>query len=144
MTSATEASASRARHSGGQLSLEFLLVLAGFATAFLLLVPLMNASFELGIYSLDVMQARNFLSSLENALQKNALFDSEAVVSAKPSLEWVFEAKNSTAFIEVKSGRLGKSKTLSITLPFGLIYGKAVFSKKISFKVKNKGLMIDN
>lgn len=144
MTSATEKSASRKMRSGGQLSIEFLLVLASFAAAFLLLVPLMNASFELGIYSLDVIKAKAFLSNLENALQKNALFDSETVISAKPSLEWLFEAKNSKAFIEVRSAKLGKSKTLSIILPFDLSYGKSVFSKKISFTVKDKKLIVNN
>lgn len=119
----------------GQSSIELLLVLTSFTAAFLLFIPLINNSLELGVFSMNVLKARNFLGNLENALQKNILFNAEAVIEEKPGLDWFFEAKNSKAFIEVKSRKLGKSKLLSIDLPADIDFNKTRFSEKISLRI---------
>ncbi|MFH1235184.1 MAG: class III signal peptide-containing protein [Candidatus Diapherotrites archaeon] len=116
----------------GQLSLEFLLIMAGFVLALAVFAPIALKSAKAALFALEVQRAQDFLSEFKSSASVVSFLADGTVkeVKANALKEWLFEAGNGTAKITVESEALGRKKTLSEKIPACV----PEFSKKINGK----------
>ena len=103
----------------GQVSLEFLIVLLGFAGIFAALLPFYANAYEASVFAMDSVKAKSFADSIrEKVSELNSLGnDSSFLVAAEPSLKWKIFSEKSTLAVSVKSEKLAKEKTFEIPFP---------------------------
>lgn len=119
----------------GQVSLEYLLLLACIFSIFAALLPLVVNVFDLCLFGLDVISARDFSSSLEQAVWDVSFQGTGSVfaVSARPVGEWLVRSSGKTLFVEVTG--LGHSKVFSVEFPNDVGFFRKSFSSESVFFV---------
>ncbi len=102
----------------GQLSLEYLILLAAFLSFLLFLLPYLNTIYHLGIFSADVKNAENFLQSFANSASSLSILGEglEQSISARILTGWEIYAEGNELFVVVRSSELDKTKQLSTAL----------------------------
>ncbi len=129
-----------------QLSLEYLLLLSAFFSVLLLLMPLIQQSYALALFGLDVRQAVSFSKEFaETAAQLSVLADNSALsIEARPLHEWTVSAKGKKLVVSLRSESLGKTKTIETTLVPDLFFEKSFREKTtLVLKKENAVLTID-
>ena len=101
----------------GQLSLEFLLVMAGFVLALALFAPVALKSAKAALFAMEIQRAQEFLSEFKSeASQVSFLADGTVKeVKANALKEWLFEAG------VVAIGTIEERECFSVT-PFGCFF----------------------
>gem|GEM_PF-1665534 len=102
-----------------QLSLEFLLVMAGFVMALALFTPVAVRASKNAIYSMETLKAREFLSGFRSAAMAiSFLSDGSAKeLALNPTGEWQFSAGNSKATLSLNSKTLNRSDSFTVSIP---------------------------
>ncbi len=127
-----------------QLSLEFLLVMAGFVLALALFVPVAIKTSKSALYSMDALRARNFLSEFSsNAITIS--FHADGSVKEfvpKPAREWRFSAGNSIATLTLQSKAVNRSSSFTVSIPAEVEEFNCTLSKgKILRMEKSNGII---
>ena len=101
------------------MSLEFLLVMAGFVLALALFIPVAVRASKNAIYSMEALKAREFLSGFRSsAMAISFLSDGSAKeLALNPVREWQFSAGNSKATLSLKSKALNRSDSFTVSIP---------------------------
>jgi len=112
-----------------QLSMEFLLVMAGFVFVLALFTPVAVRASKNALYALELEKARAFLSEFKSAAgQASLLADGTACnVKAHALAEWNFNVIGGTASVTIKSSTLGRSETITASVPEELPHYGASF-----------------
>ncbi len=98
-----------------QVSLELILLMSVFFSILLLFTPLIQKTFFLGIYVLDVSRAKNFSDSFSVAVQElNAMSNGSKIsVTAEPLTEWKIKTEKEKLTVKVFLEKYSKEKTFS-------------------------------
>lgn len=132
----------------GQLSLEYIIILAAFFSFLALLFPQLERVFYAGIFSTDVKNAENFLHSFENSARLLSVLGegSEQRISARIFTSWEIYLEGNKLIVLVKSKELGKEKKLSAELNAGISMQKISGTGGISLKLVkgSRGISIIN
>ncbi len=126
---------------GAQLSLEFLLIMAGMLAALALFLPVASKAASAGMHCLEIQRANSFLEGFSaKAERANFLGEGTSLeTKAVPMGEWQFSVESEKAAITVKSERLGKEKTISSRMPANTEKFAQKITKKTVFTVTKSG-----
>jgi len=134
------------QHSG-QLSLEYLILLAAALFAFAVLLPLLNQTYEAALFGLDCASAKSFASSLKHSVAGMSVQADGAskILEASPVGEWQLSSLGSQLAIEVQ-GPGGASKIFHVAFPGQLTFPKTALSGPAKLRLsKNKGkILLEN
>lgn len=121
-----------------QLSLEFLLVMAGFVLVFALFVPIAVKSTKNTFYALEIQKAKSFLSNFKNSVQETTILSNGTVkeIKAKPLTKWFFSVKNRTAEIKIENNALNREHSIKETLSLNLPEFSAEFEKQSVLRIE--------
>lgn len=99
-------------HSIGQLSLEYLLLLAAVLAIFAMLLPLLNSVYATSLFGLDSLNARNFASSLQAAIEEMSFqADGSAIlVEARPLSNWIVSLAGERLLVSVQGPEESKKQ----------------------------------
>ena len=100
-------------NSNGQVSLEFLLLLAGFFSVLAIIIPASINLFEVSIFALDARNASIFSEQLSSAIEELSILEdgSMKTLFLNPLLEWRIVSQNNKIVIEVIDEKIGKQKS---------------------------------
>jgi len=98
-----------------QVSLELILLMSVFFSILLLFTPLIQKTFFLGIYALDVSRAKNFSDSFSVAVQElNSMSNGSKIsFTAEPLTEWKIKAEKENLTVKVFLEKYSEEKTFS-------------------------------
>ncbi len=98
----------------GQISLEFLILIAAFLSAMLLFVPIANKAYNLGIFGIESAKAKNFTKELKQKIEEmNFLGNNSRIeIAANPATEWIVSIENKKIKIKIKNDFLEEEKTI--------------------------------
>lgn len=128
----------------GQLSLEYMILLAAFFSALLIFMPLLINIQSLGIFAEDVKSAELFLSNIKNSADALLLFGN----GSKKSLEspiltsWTISSSQNKLFLKVKSTEPPKEKLLEIELNEPISIEEKTFENSISLVLQKESDII--
>jgi len=125
-------------NSGGQLSLEYLLLLAAAFAVFALLLPLLNSVFEASVFGLDSVNANRFSNSLQNLVDEMGFQadGSISLIKANPMQTWNFYSVDNNLVIEVEGDNV--QKKFEVAFPNKLFFKPVSFSEKKFFSLKKQ------
>lgn len=127
-----------------QLSIEFLLVMAGFVMALVVFTPVAIRASKSALYVVEGEKAKAFLSEFRNsALQ--ALFLSDGTVkeiSVNARADWQFTVGSGKASVTVKSESLGREKTYTVSVPGELPDFSVAFKGKKTVRMEKSNSLI--
>ncbi len=117
-----------------QISLELILITAAFFSFLLLFLPLIQKTLFLGLFALDVSNAKAFCNSVEvSARELNSMSSgSKITLTAKPLNEWIIKSDKNKFFLAVYSENYNKEKIFSFD-SFNLFFDEFSFSEETVF-----------
>lgn len=126
--------------SHGQLSLEYIIILAAFFSFLFFFMPSLYRLYHLAEFSMDVRNAEAFVNSFSNAVNSLAAFEngSEKEQESRILTSWTIYSEGKTIFVVVKSNVLGKSKTLSAEMNAPIQIQRAAHSGRVKIKLKKE------
>ncbi|MCX6798669.1 MAG: hypothetical protein NTW59_01060 [Candidatus Diapherotrites archaeon] len=129
--------------SGGQLSLEFLLLLAAVFAVVAVLLPTVQRVHSDALLALDRENAAVFAGRLQHAVDEARFLadGSIASVEAQPFGKWTVRAEGENFFVALENGA-GGEKTLGVLLPNSVDFPKIVFSGRKVFVVEKKAGLV--
>lgn len=92
----------------GQISIEYLLVLAAFFSILGMLLPQITAMYASSVLAIETKNAEQFAETLTNTIQKINIYEnnSQTILELNPKLEWIIEVSNKIAItISSESGQ---------------------------------------
>lgn len=127
------------KKAAGQVSLEFLILLAVLLSVLGLMIPVFQVVYERSIFALDVVFAQRFCDSFQQKASELALFGSNArfVVRASPLENWALSVEGNELWLEVETDS-GLSKEFLRDLPLSAesfsdsVSGSALFELSLS------------
>lgn len=121
-----------------QLSMEFLLVMAGFVFVLALFMPVAVRTSKNALYALELEKARVFLSEFRSAARQASLLadGTASTVKASTLTEWRFSVASGEASVRVESSGPWHSKTVKIKVPEELPDYSASFKGKHAVRVE--------
>lgn len=124
-------------HSSGQLSLEYLLLLAAVLSIFALLLPLLNNVYELSLFGLDSVNAKSFAFALQEAIEELSFqADGAAIyIPAKPLTQWELSCSGKQLLLRVQ-GPSQRQKSFEVGFPNNLAFGSASIGSETVFRLK--------
>jgi hypothetical protein len=131
--------------SKGQLSLEYLLLLAAFFSVLLLFVPLISEIYHVGIFGLDARNAKTAAFSIQQTLNDFSLLadGSSKSFKLKPLLEWRISFKGQRMVFSVYSAKLNKEKTFSMSFSSKTVNSTKTISKETEMLlIKKSGTVL--
>ena len=131
-----------------QVSLEYLILLAGFFSVLALIVPQTIKLFEVSIFTLDAKNASAFSQELSSTINELSILEDGSIktISFTPLLEWRISSQNNIIQIEVIDEKIQKQKLFSIQTNEEIVSFIQTFSSKSSIKLaKSAGkILIEN
>lgn len=123
----------------GQLSLEYLLVIASALAVFALLLPLLVQVFQAGVFGLDCVNAGRFSNEMRLAVNEMSFQGSGSVksIEARPLGEWVVSSEG-REFSVLVHGPGGREKAFSISFPNNVFVQRETFSASKAFVLKTE------
>lgn len=102
-----------------QISLEFLLVMAGFLLALALFMPVAIRTSKNAFYSVDALKARSFLSDFRSSAFSISFHSDGSVkeFAPRPARRWQFNAGNSRASVSLKSKTANHTSLFTASIP---------------------------
>ncbi len=128
----------------GQASLEFLIVVAAFLSALLVMVPVSQHAYAVAAFGMDVRNAEAFMLRLESASSSLAVLGdgSEETIRADPLGTWHLSFSGNFAVLEVESPTLGKTKRFEISMPVQLYPADMSIGSEQPLKfIKSRGMV---
>ena len=124
----------------GQLSLEYLLLLAAVMAVFAFLVPALNHVYAVSVYGMDSTGARSFADAVESTVNEMRFLADGSVkqVKASPATQWSVYAQENVFFVEVVSARLSAKKVFSVEFPNKLALASNLISEASFFAVRKQ------
>ena len=124
-------------HRSGQLSLEYLLLLAAVLSIFALLLPLLNNVYELSLFGLDSVNAKRFVLSLQEAIDEMSFqADGAAIyIPARPLTQWELSCSGKQLLLRVQ-GPGQRQKSFEVGFPNNLAFGSASINSETVFRLK--------
>jgi len=103
----------------GQLSLELLLLTAGFVFVLALLVPVAVKATHSAFYAVEVEKATSFLTDLKLDCSQVSIHAAGTTreLSVPANSEWALEVKETLAELKIKNEKIGLEKTITTKLP---------------------------
>ncbi len=98
----------------GQISIEFLILIAAFLSSMLLLVPIANKTYNIGIFGIESAKAKNFAEQFKQKIDEmNFLGNSSRIeITANPSTKWNITINPDGIRIKIKNDYLEEEKTI--------------------------------
>jgi len=98
----------------GQISLEFLILMAAFLSAMLLFVPIANNAYNLGIFGIESAKAKNFAKELKQKIEEMEFLgnNSRIEITANPATKWIVSIENKKIEIKIENDFLEEEKTI--------------------------------
>ena len=131
-----------------QVSLEYLILLAGFFSVLALIIPQTIKLFEASVFALDAKNASAFSQEISAAINELSILEDGSIksISFSPLLEWNISAQNNSIQIEVINEKIAKNKVFSIQTNTDLFSFNKNFSSKSSIKLSKKEgkILIEN
>lgn len=127
-------------HSRGQLSLEYLILLAAALSVFAVLLPLLSQVYEAALFGLDSANAKAFSKNIALSVEE-ASFQADGalkLLKAEPLGTWVFSSSGSQLSIEVL-GPSGRKKAFVIEFPNKLPQNNLEVSGQATLKISKTG-----
>ena len=127
-------------HSRAQLSLEYMLLLAAFFSALLVLMPAIASLHANAVFASDVQNAQNFMNGLESASEKMLILGngSQLALTAKVLTAWELGISGPKAILKVRSESIGKSKTIEAELATPFELSQKTFTSGFRLLLKNE------
>jgi len=124
-------------HFEGQLSLEYLLLLAVVFSAFAFLLPVLNNVFATNLFGLDSVNAKQFSQNLQQAVEEMSFQADGSTKSfeANPFSHWVISSAEEKLFVSVQGP--GREKVFEVSFP-NKISVQASLKTKASFLLKKE------
>ena len=118
----------------GQLSLEYLLLLAAVLGIFAVLLPLLNNVYAVNLFALDSLNAKRFTLSLQQAIEEMSFQAEGSVTSieAQPLSSWLISSKAEKLFVAVQ-GPDSREKLFTVLFPNKVGFKPVSISSKTSF-----------
>ncbi len=125
--------------SRGQLSIEYLLLLAAFFSAILVFMPTIASLHANAVFASDMRNAQNFIDQLQNASEKMLVLGSgsQMEVDAQILTSWELGINGAKAILKVESKNIAKSKTLTAELAAPLNFAQKTFNSDFKLVLKN-------
>jgi len=119
-------------HCNGQLSLEYLLLLAAVLGIFSLLLPLLNNVFAASLFGLDSVNAKRFSQQLQQAVEETSFQADGAatLIEAEPLGKWRLFSEKETLFILV-SGPSQREKGFEVVFPNPVVLETTISHKTV-------------
>lgn len=131
-----------------QISLEYLILLAGFFSVLALIIPQTIKLFEISVFVLDAKNASAFSQEIFAAINELSILEDGSIktISFNPLLEWNISSQNNAVQIEVIDEKIGRQKFFSVQTSTEMFSFNQNFSAKSSIKLsKNDGkILIEN
>lgn len=126
----------------GQLSLEYIILLAAFFSCLLFLIPAINNTIQTAKFGLDVRNAEQFIDDLKLGIERmNVLGEGSSLrLSSNVINHWELKNEEMKLILIVESSELGREKKLEreVNADFSIFPLKA--ENEINLKlVKNSG-----
>ncbi|MBI2598448.1 MAG: hypothetical protein HYW50_04600 [Candidatus Diapherotrites archaeon] len=120
----------------GQLSLEYLFLLAVLFGVFAIFLSAALQLFELGLFAVDVKNAKNFALDLEGAIDfLSVLSDgSQVKLVTSPQMEWKIFFQNQQLIIETKNDSFGQSKKIGFV--------PSLLPRLLVFSIRQDGVVL--
>jgi uncharacterized protein (UPF0333 family) len=101
-----------------QLSLEYLILLAAALSAFAVLLPILNQTYEASLFAIDCANAKSFANGLQNSIQEISIQAEGAskTIEANPLGQWHLSSNEEELTIKVQ-GPNNASKTFLVHFP---------------------------
>ncbi len=127
-------------NSRAQLSLEYMLLLAAFFSAIMVFMPVIAGLHANAVFASDVHNAQNFMGGLESASGKMLILGSgsQIALNAQVLTSWELSISGTKALLTIKSGNIGKNKTIEAELAAPLELGKKTFDSGFTMLIKNE------
>ena len=128
----------------GQLSLEYLLLLCAFFSAFLLVLPAASEAFNASLFAMDVSNAKAFLHDFRECIEKLSVLGDGSIVSieARPLNEWKLAVSGAKAELDVL-GEDGNRKLLSLAFSAHIAqFSETISSPKTLLLAKKHGQIL--
>ncbi|MFH1586421.1 MAG: hypothetical protein ABID38_01030 [Candidatus Diapherotrites archaeon] len=126
----------------GQLSLEYIILLAAFFSCLLFLVPAINNTVQAAKFGLDVRNAEHFIDDLKLGIERmNVLGDGSSLqISSNVINQWELKNENMKLILIVESSELGRGKKLEreVNANFSLLPFRAENEIRLKLE-KNSG-----
>lgn len=122
------------KDSSGQISLEFLILLAAFLSMLALFVPILNNAYELGKFGLESINAKNFSQNFRQKIEQLSILgnNSKFEIEANPSTEWKINSSGKKFFIKLGNNFLNEEKVFSEELPIEIDFpSESIFEKTV-------------
>jgi hypothetical protein len=132
----------------GQLSIEYLLLLAAFLSFIACIIPLFGTIYNIAVFGIDCNAGKDFLNSVASASGELMLFGegSERTVESKILTFWELKKEGNVLFLAVNNSALGKQKIFSRKVSENIELKKMAFSEKATLKLlrKENSVLIKN
>ncbi|MDO8537364.1 MAG: hypothetical protein Q7S21_00605 [archaeon] len=118
--------------SKAQVSLEFLILLAGFFSVLAITIPASINLFEVSVFALDARNASIFLEQISSTVEELSILEDGSLktLSFNPMLEWRIVLQNNEIRIEVFGEKIGKQKSFLFRTNENLSAFSQTFSSK--------------
>ncbi len=119
------------RSSRGQLSLEYLILLAAVLAVFAMLLPLLGSIYSHGLFALDSINAKQFTASLQQHANEMQFQADGAIASFSvlPFTKWNIHSTAEQFFVTVPDPE-GKPKEFAVDFPNEIELQPATLSKE--------------
>jgi len=131
----------------GQLSLEYLILLAAALSAFAVLLPLLSQTYDAALFGLDCASARSFANGLQHSIADMSIQADGAskILEASPVGQWRLSSKEKELAIEVQ-GPGSASKIFHVTFPGRLHFPRTILPRQTKLRLsKSQGrILLEN
>lgn len=117
-----------------------MLLLAAFFSAIMVFMPVIAGLHANAVFASDVHNAQNFMNGLESASEKMLILGSgsQIALNAQVLTSWELSISGTKAFLTIKSGNIGKNKTIEAELASPLELGQKTFGSGFTMLLKNE------
>ena len=124
----------------GQLTLEYLILLAAILSAFAFIIPQITKFYNAAIFAMDSKNSEIFAEKIVKEAEKLSVFEQASLesIKAKPNLKWKLSIKGKKISILVESASLEKQKEISKEAKTEIEEFEAEYSKELQLSLKKE------
>jgi len=128
---------SRAR---GQLSLEYLLLLAVSFSILAFMLPLLQGVYSSALHAMDATNAGRFAASLQQGVDELSFLGDGSKISASPSpfTRWAVYSEGKSLVVSVEGGAYGSARAFRVFFPNDVSFGRVEFSERKGFLLEKE------
>lgn len=120
--------------------MEYLLLLAAILFFFSMMLPMLQKSYALSFFAVDVTNARHFATELQfKANEISFLANGSAfALKARPVESWTIKAEGRELLITIKSSSLQTEKVFTVEFPDALDFPETTLERETVFFLRKK------